>query len=76
MSIKPGAGVNCANFFGPSLIRKHFLIFSGNDDIFVTTDMWNGPYYWNKENLPEEWENIFSFSQPNLEEAFPFDDSN
>ena len=38
------------------------LIFSGSDDIFVTTDMWNGPYYWNKEELPEKWEDIFSFT--------------
>ena len=29
--------------------------------------MWNGPYYWNKEDLPEEWEHIFSFSQPQPE---------
>ena len=29
--------------------------------------MWNGPYYWNREDLPEEWEHIFSFSQPESE---------
>jgi len=42
----------------------------GKDDIFVATDMWNGPYYWNKEDLPEEWEHIFSFSQPESEFCF------
>ena len=40
------------------------LVSPGVDDIFVRNDMWSGPYYWNKEDFPEEWEQIFSFSQP------------
>ena len=43
------------------------FFFSGLDDIFVRNDVWNGPYYWNKEDLPEEWEHIFSFSRPQSE---------
>ena len=31
------------------------------DDIFVTTDMLNGPYHWDQDNLPEDWEGTFSF---------------
>ena len=47
---------------------KGLSLFSpGIDDIFVTNSMWNGPYYWNREDLPEEWEQIFSFSQPESE---------
>ena len=34
---------------------------TGADDIFVTLDMLNGPYYWDQKDLPEEWEDIFSF---------------
>ena len=46
-----------------------FFFFPGLDDIFVTNEMWDGPYYWNKEDLPEEWDQIFSFSQPALEDT-------
>ena len=40
------------------------FIISGVDDIFVRNDMWNGAYFWNREDLPDEWEGIFSFTDP------------
>ena len=45
-----------------------FIIISGvvRDDIFVRNDMWNGAYFWNREDLPDEWEGIFSFTEPEL----------
>ena len=42
------------------------IIISGVDDIFVRNDMWNGAYFWNREDLPDEWEGIFSFTEPEL----------
>ena len=51
------------------LPRRAITLFfiSGVDDIFVRNDMWNGAYFWNREDLPDEWEGIFSFSEPELE---------
>mgnify|MGYP001225250506 CR=1 FL=1 len=38
-----------------------YVFYPGADDIFVTLDMLNGSYYWDRKDLPVEWEDIFSF---------------
>jgi len=40
---------------------KYIGTLGGADDIFVTLDMLNGSYYWDRKDLPVEWEDIFSF---------------
>ena len=44
-------------------LEKFSKVFSlpGTDDIFVTMSMLNGPYYWDRKDLPGEWEDTFSF---------------
>ena len=38
-----------------------FLPFADSDDIFVTLEMWNGSYYFDKRKMPESWQTVFSY---------------
>ena len=44
-------------------LQKFNIVFSfpGTDDMFVTMSMLNGPYHWDRKDLPGEWEDTFSF---------------
>lgn len=32
-----------------------------SDDIFVTLEMWNGSYYFDKRKMQESWQTVFSY---------------
>ena len=41
------------------------IFFADSDDIFVTLEMWNGSYYFDKTKLPNLWQNVFSYQKEN-----------
>ena len=48
------------------ILEKSILLIifiSDSDDIFVTLEMWNGSYYFDKSRLPKSWQQVFSYQR-------------
>ena len=48
------------------ILEKSILLIifiSDSDDIFVTLEMWNGSYYFDKSKLPMSWQKVFSYQR-------------
>ena len=44
-----------------TLLNQYVFPFPDSDDIFITLEMWNGSYYFDKRNLSKSWQKVFSY---------------